>query len=568
MLPRCWRAALAVTLISAWLVPAQADIPDDSRQQAVDALFAEFRCPGSPGAAIGIHHGGRQVYARGYGCADLENDIPVTATTRFHVASVSKQFTAFSVALLAREGKVDLDADIRTHLPFIPDLGKRITPRDLIHHTSGLRDQWLLFELGGKAMDDRLRQQQVVNMVSRQRALNFDPGTEYMYSNTGYTMLAELVRSASGKSLREFAAERIFAPLGMNRSFFFDDVTEIVPGRAQSYAPRGSDGQWQRSLLNYDTAGATSLFTTAEDLLKWAGNFSHPKAGDAALIQQVATPGTLRDGRPINYAFGLIRKTFAGRPALVHYGADAGFRSLFAYFPAEDFAVAMLNNAPPEDWNGPVEAIVDLYLNGGARTRPPELEKVVPAPDRLRALAGSYLSEFEPKVELQLKDGRLWWTSVGETTPVVFRADGSFDLGDTMRTWFRLQAERDARGRIVGIENLTYREYAVPSRFKRIELRAVAPEALAELLGDYRSPELDITYTFTLEDGHLTARTLWLPEPIVFTPTIPDRFDSAHYSMSTIVVDRDSARNVTGLRVHAEGMRNVILERVVAKSAR
>src|SRR5690606_10763341 len=152
-----------------------------------------------------------------------EAGTPITPRTQFHVASVSKQFAAFSIALLAREGKVDLDADVRTYLPYVPDFGRKITVRHLLLHPSGLRDQWSLFEIGGRSLDDRLRQAQIVNMVARQRALNFDPGTRYSYSNTGYTLLGEIVRAVSGQSLREFAGERIFRPLGMDDTFFFDD---------------------------------------------------------------------------------------------------------------------------------------------------------------------------------------------------------------------------------------------------------------------------------------------------------------------------------------------------------
>lgn len=199
---------------------SQTGLPLPALTRAVDAVFAEYR-PDAPGAAVSIYQGGKLIFSKGYGLADLEAGTPLTARTPIHVASVSKQFTAFAVALLAREGKADLDADVRTYLPWMPQFSEGIiTVRHLILHTSGLRDQWALFTLGGQEMQSRLRQQQIVNMVARQRSLNFTPGVEYSYSNTGYTLLAEVVKAVSGQTLREFTTEHMFKPLHMDSTFF------------------------------------------------------------------------------------------------------------------------------------------------------------------------------------------------------------------------------------------------------------------------------------------------------------------------------------------------------------
>lgn len=543
----------------------------DSRRRAVDALFEQFDRPGSPGAAIGIYQGGDKVYARGYGRADLEHDIPVTPQTVFHVASVSKQFAAFAIALLAREGKVDLDADIRTYLPYVPDFGHVITARQLIHHTSGLRDQWALFELGGQGSDNRLRQQQVLNMVARQQALNFEPGSEHLYSNTGYTLLAEIVRAVSGRTLRQFTTERMFQPLGMSHTFFYDDVTEIVPARAHSYE-KGKDGAgWRRALLNYDNVGATSLFTTAEDLLRWAGNFARPVVGDAALIEQIGALGALRDGTRINYGFALWRSTLAGHEALAHTGSDAGYRAVFAYFPAEDFAIALLANHPPAQSEFKLtEAIAELYLNAPSE-RPTSRSPAVIAPDHalLQSLAGHYLHPFERMISLTQEGGGLVWQSAeSEPASVVFRADGTFDLGEAERVWSRYRPRRDEQGRVAAIEEVTAAEYGKTQLYHRIEPVSPTPATLAELTGDYRSPELDITYTFTVEEGRLTARSLWSAQPIVLVPVVADRFDVASWAdaaswvpVSTIVVQRHAQGQVSGLKVYGWGMRHVQFEK-------
>ena len=210
---------------------------------AIDALFDDVEVNG-PGAAVGIYHRGRPTLTRGYGLADLESGLPITPQTAFHAASVSKQFTAFAIALLAQEGAIDLEADVRDYLPYVPDFGSTITVRHLILHTSGLRNQVTLLLLRRQGVESRTTQHHVVNLVARQRTLNFPPRTDYSYSNTGYVLLAEIVFAGTGRSLREFTAERIFEPLGMQHTFFVDDVTEIVPRRASSYTRRrGEDGR-------------------------------------------------------------------------------------------------------------------------------------------------------------------------------------------------------------------------------------------------------------------------------------------------------------------------------------
>lgn len=541
--------------------PSTATEATDAREAAIDALFAEQAGAGNPGGAVGVYQDGRRVFAKGYGLADLEAGTPITPQTPFHVASVSKQFTAFAIALLASEGQVDLDGDIRSYLPYVPDFGHTITVRHLILHTSGLRDQWSLFGIGGQDMDGRLTQQQIVNMVARQQALNFPPGTEYLYCNTGYTLLAEIVHAVSGQTLREFTTERIFGPLGMERTFFFDDVTEVVPARAHAYAPRqdenGKDvGGWQRDLLNYDNAGATSLFTTVEDLTKWAGNFAHPTVGDAALIEQVTTNGTLDDGTPIDYGFALVRGELKGRATISHSGADAGFRAVFVHYPEHDFAVALTANTP-FDLLAKVAAIADLYL-------PPveQPEPVMPAEDTttdLSRFAGVYVTPYATALRLQIGDDGLYhhgnW---GEPRKLVLREDGRLDFGEP-----HLQAFKpvlDADGQVIALDE-TGSDEAPRQRLQRFEPFDVDAATLAGFSGDYHSEELDITYSVTVEGGMLKVRSLWTNRPVELRPVLPDRFESTTWGLGTIVFQRDGAGRIDGLLVHNGRARDIRLDR-------
>lgn len=559
----CRPAALVVALLFATgSMAGAATQQDDPRSRAVDALFAQFDRPGSPGAAVGIYHAGRAVYTHAYGHAELEHAVPMTSQTIFNAASVSKQFTAFAIALLAREGKVNLDADIRTYLPYVPDFGHAITVRHLLHHTSGLRTSELLFELGGQDLRGVLHSQQVVNMVARQRALNFEPGAEFLYCNTGYSLLAEIVAAVSGQSFRQFTTQRIFQPLRMTHSFFYDDVTEIVPGRAQSYERSEDGSRWLRSVENYDIIGATGLMTSVEDMLKWAANFTRPVVGDRALIEQMAEGGKLNDGESINYGFGLRRQRFAGHEAWTHTGSSAGYAAMFAYFPGRDFAVVVLANTA-SDQVEPAEAIADLYLNGAHEPRPPP-DAIEPEAAVVSAAAGRYMSEFGPMVTLVREGNTLLWQQVGsEPERLTFRADGAFGLGNDASAYYRFM--RGAAGQVEGFERITAGSGHTQSRHRRVIPAKPSAAELADLAGSYFSPELDITYTFTLEAGRLAARSIWSVEPIVFTPGIADRFDSPHWTMSTIVFVRDARGRVNGLRVHADGIRDVLLRRVPAQ---
>jgi succinate dehydrogenase cytochrome b556 subunit len=282
---------LLVLIVALSIVSSVAHGQTATRQDTiarVDSLFSRFTRT-TPGCAVGVSRHGRTVLAKAYGMANLEYDVPLTTESIIEAGSVAKQFTAAAVMLLVREGKHSLDDDVRTYLPELHDYGHTITLRHLLTHTSGLRDQWDLLHMArGRFEENRITEADVLEIVTRQKALNFVPGTEYLYSNTGYTLAGTIVRRVSGTSLREFAHERIFEPLGMTDTHFHDDYTVVVKGRAAGYR-RGSEGAWHVSLPNYDTYGATSLFTTVGDLLKWDANFEEHRVGD----QQ----GTGTDGR-------------------------------------------------------------------------------------------------------------------------------------------------------------------------------------------------------------------------------------------------------------------------------
>jgi len=342
-----WIAA-AVVAVSAVprAVPSFAHLPSQSTtaRPDIDKIFAPWATRESPGCAVALYKDGRILYERGYGMADLEHDIPITPETVFYVGSVSKQFTAFAAALAIQQGKVRLDEPIRTYVPELPDLAGPITVRQLVHHTSGLRDFYTLLSIAGRRQDSLFDNAAVIRLAARQKALNFAPGTDYLYSNTGYALLATLVGRATGTTFGGFVDTHMFQPLRMTSSHVHDDDARIVKGRAYGYV-RGSGGSGFRlSTPAGERVGAGGVFSTVRDLLHWDENFYTARVGGRAIIDQVQTPGALNDGQPLTYAWGLQIGRYRGQRIVEHGGSLGGYRAHLIRFPDQHFSVASLCN--------------------------------------------------------------------------------------------------------------------------------------------------------------------------------------------------------------------------------
>ena len=305
------RTLVAARSLIALVAVASVATAQTTPDRAADAIFAQWAKPGSAGCALGVLKDGKPLYVQGYGRADIEHAVPITASTVFHIASLSKQFTAFAIYLLEQEGRLSLDDDIRKYLPELHDFNTPITIRDLLHHTSGLRDQWNLLAMAGWRLEDVITQEDVVNLIWRQRELNFHPKDEFLYSNTGYTLLGLIVQRVSGKSLREFTDERIFAPLGMRSTHFHEHYGDLVDNRAYSY-DRQPDARYVYVALSYSTVGPSSLFTTIDDLARWDENFYTGAVGGRDLLQKMQIKGHLNNGKEIEYASGLVVNEYRG----------------------------------------------------------------------------------------------------------------------------------------------------------------------------------------------------------------------------------------------------------------
>jgi CubicO group peptidase (beta-lactamase class C family) len=329
----------------------------------VDQLFAEWNRADSPGCSLGVSRNGMVVYERGYGMASLESRVRITPASVFHVASISKQFTAMSILLLARRGQISIDDDVRKYVPEWADRADHVTIRQLLSHTSGIRDGFKL--LGLAAPKDGDMNEALVAMLARQRALNFPPGSAFEYSNSGYTLLASIVRRVSGQSLRAFADKNIFKPLGMTHTHVHDDVSMIVPDRAWGYL---KDSAGLRAAVHGDLGhlvGTTGLFTTARDMLIWEQNFADARVGDPELVRLMQTP-VLPTGWPdgSSYGFGLEIGQYRGQRTVAHGGGDPGYAAYAVRYPDQALAIALLCNL--ENVGATIgrltERVADLYL--------------------------------------------------------------------------------------------------------------------------------------------------------------------------------------------------------------
>jgi len=553
-----WISSLLLVSLLAGQAAAPAQAPAPSAFQ-VDKLFERWDKTISPGCALSVMKDGRIVYKRGYGMADLDHDVAITPATVFHVASVSKQFTAAAVLLLEQDGKLSADDDIRKFIPELPDFGAKITLRHLLHHTSGLRDQWELLGLAGwRYSRDLITDEDVLSLIVRQKGLNFKPGERHLYSNTGYTLLAQVVARASGRSFRDFTTARIFEPLGMKSTHFRDDFSEIVKGMAYGYV--GSGGAFRLSVTNFDTAGATSLLTTVEDLALWDENFYNPRVGGRSLIDRMLERGRLTSGETIDYACGLVIGRYKGLETVEHSGGDAGYRSHLLRFPAQHFSVAVLCNLSLNP-SQLVRQVADLYLASELKPEPakPEEPAVKLAPDEVAGKAGIYVNPDGDVIRRFVAEGGSLRIRPGASGPgLELRAlsDSRFKAPTAPPTEYRFEPAGATGMRLVE----TSAEGGKPSIYERAEEFKPTPEQLADYEGRYQSDEIEPVYSLVVRQGRLTLeRVKWNPTPL--EPAVKDLFTSP---IGNIRFVHDARGHVSGFILNRGRILNVRFNRTGA----
>jgi CubicO group peptidase (beta-lactamase class C family) len=384
---------------------------------AVDEVFADVAQTGSPGCALAVARDGKLLYAKGYGLANIEQNVPITSDSVFDIGSTSKQFSAASILLLEKQGKLSINDDIRKYIPEIPSYGKPVTILNLLNHTSGLRDYLALFELSGVNTDSVTTDEEALALIVRQKGLDFEPGSDWLYSNSGFFLLSTIVKRVSGQSLREFAAATIFEPLAMTHTLYRDSHTLLIPNRALSYDPVEKSSAFTLDVSYFEQTGDGAVHTTVGDLLKWDENFYTAQVGGKPFLVELQTPGTLTNGKKLDYAKGLFIEPYRGLPTVRHGGSWGGYRAELLRFPEQHFSVVCLCNRGDSNPEKRAEQVADIYLASLLKSKDSKKEErekpkrkaeiSVPAQD-LTAIAGAYWSEeLAVTYQLAIKDGKV-----------------------------------------------------------------------------------------------------------------------------------------------------------------
>jgi CubicO group peptidase (beta-lactamase class C family) len=506
---------------------------------------------------LAVIHDGKIIYQRGYGMANLEHDVPLTPNSVFYIASTSKQFTAASVAMLARQGKISLDDEARKYIAELPDYGARLTIRHLVHHTSGLRDYGSVMALGGRE-DLGMTVDDAVTWIVRQKELNAPPGEEYSYTNSGYILMAAIVKKQTGRSLREFADEHIFRPLGMRHTGYRDDNTKVIKHRAVGHAA-GAGGFRVNDPLT-QAMGPGNLWTTVGDLQLWDQNFYDNKLG-AGLVDELLKPGTLNSGQTLDYAFGLVVDRYKGLNRVHHGGAFAGFRTQLMRFPDQKFSVICLSNLANVDPDTLAQQVANLYLAGQFPPESASAEPTVVMPEAaaLEAAAGTYRNPRDGSLfKFVARDGSLALEPAAAPPMPLAAASQSMFRGKESAaglTFEFLPAEGNTPKR-VRVSN----EGGPPRTFEAVTIVVPTEEELQGYAGAYYSQEADATFTLVVSNGRLQLDSPKRPRQTL-RPSIRDEFGA---NLGVMQFERNADGQVTAFRLNSPRVRKLRFERKLA----
>ena len=546
------------------LVSAQGQTNSDysDLKKEIDTYFKKRYTSDTGGMAVAVVKNGEVVFENAYGMANLEYQIPNTVNTVFHAASLSKQFTAYAILLLEQEGKIALEDDIRKYIPEVPDFGKKITLHHLASHTSGLRDQWRLLHMAGWRPDDVILNEDIFKLVSQQKDLNFDPGSKLMYSNTGFTLLAEVVARVSGKTFAEFTKARIFEPLQMTNTLFYDDYEKVVPNRAYSY--KNENDVVKKSKLSFSTVGATSLFTTVKDLSKWAIHLNGLPKENKELAERMNTPARLNNGETTEAAMGQWTGVkLKGMEWFDHSGSDASFRAYFSRFPENNSAVVLLGNTTPLDASGLALGVADPFLRefykeevgegetSGEDKKPQQTYDYIKLPKKeLSKFLGKY-RELEEQYDREIKlinDTLVYYRRESSQTKLLPVSNNEFKMlndPNDASVFFETDEQNNPIMRL----NINNERTVFFSKYNTDFL-------VKEYVGDYYSPELDTNISIQIQ-GELLNAVLFKQNSVELNPIKKDFFKSSNRNLKKIEFLRDKSGKLSGLLISNGGAVNV-----------
>lgn len=458
-----------------------------SLETRIDNIFALWQRGLCPGGQVLVRQHGKVLYSKNFGYANLEHQIPVTSQTVFHVASVSKQITVLALLLLQEEGKINIDHDVRTYLPDLISFTEPVTVRQMMNNISGIRDQWLALIYHGVRIDDTITQRDLKAIIAKQKKLNFPPGSKYLYSNSNFTLIAEIVERISGQSFASFVEQRIFKPLGMSHTVIRDTYWQMIPKKAYSYHDNG-EGTFTWNVLNYGAYGATSLHTTAEDFMKVLENYRHPKVGSQATIDLMMQRPTLTDGTLSGYGGGLMLGEYQGHPYLEHGGADAAFRAHIMRFPNDDLDIVLLSNTQSMPMNLLARRVAHVMLD--LVEEKPDLLPYL-REETQRAKTGLFINLGVPDVVQVTEEHSLMMKG---KTPLRHLEHNHYRLGYGLTEYFFTQEG------LVSVTGPTVTKYTY------LADKMVPAEDALPLCGYYYSEELETRYEILYRDGFLYVK--------------------------------------------------------------
>jgi CubicO group peptidase (beta-lactamase class C family) len=544
---------------AACLLTCKQCFAQSSIHQSVDSLF--LNCDGAtPGYAIGIVNNGKVDYLKGYGMANLEYNIPITPSTPFHLASVSKQFTAFCIHLLAEQKKLILTDTIQKYLRGLPHYQDPLTILNLLQQTSGIRDQWELLGLGGTSEPDLITEENVLNVIYRQKELNFKPGDKWLYSNSNYSLLAQVIEKISGKIFADFIADNVFIPLQMTSSFINTDAKRIIPSKAYSYETKGDNHQFGKLELNYSSYGATDMYSSVEDLVKWLLNFDQPKVGNQTVFDKMKERAVLNNGDTAFYGSGLFVGKYKGLVRIFHDGNDAGYQTYIAYFPEKKFGVVVLSNLYSAIPAQLAMQIANLYLQFpinqiGNQTIKPHYDFIKTNLSHYQ-YTGNYETPGGNLIKITKGDSSLQiqFPDMNEPQQLKEINDTAFIVFDNYRIEFSQKDKQQFR-------QIKLKAPSFSNTADRVEYPNYTLSQLKEFTGLYYSGEIQTVYEVAIKNGNLVLHHLRNGE-ITLTSKTKDRFSAAKWYLNKVVFERNKNGGINSFRVSCGRTYNVLLKKI------
>jgi CubicO group peptidase (beta-lactamase class C family) len=556
---KLFKTTLLIFLVSIYSY-AQSNHLDNDKIEAVDNLFEKWDNPDSPGGAIGIIQNGEMLYSKGYGAANLEYNVPNTSQTAFSIASTSKQFTAACIVLLSQQGKLDLNQSLYSIYPDFPEYAKTISIKNLLHHTSGLRDYPQLAYLSGLRPNDYY-DDDIMKWVISQKELNFPAGEEYLYCNSGYWLLGQIVQKVSGLSLAEFAQQEMFEPLGMSNTHFHDDSARIINNRATGYGLNRS-GAYVNFISTQENVGAGGMYTTVEDIKKWDDEFYNQNIFTDSFWKLMTTQGVLNNGEMLEYASGLEIKEYNGLKTIDHGGRLPGYWSDIIRFPEQKFTVVVFTNrsdavATPLGYQIADIFLKDKFIVKVKKTEPKRDVKFITLSNKtLEKYIASYWNEEEKESrKVFLKNDTLMFQhgprNINPLVPIAkneFKVLGTPPFFEVYVTFEKIEKNYQFKITVNGDKGAPYIVYA-PVVYRTKDLQS--------FLGKYYSKEVDAYYEFKMEgdnirlyiNGRETVQLRHVRDELFTSPMCDFQFKKTNDKIDEFTVETPRVKGLRFMRV-------------------